>query len=165
MLGEDLLRTWLLLGLPACVLLGALILLMVNRNPRLMLQDYPKDVQAAVPAKTVTERRETLYWSIPFWLVFVGVPVAAAITVKMAGGSLLMMGLAAFGVGMLINLFDWLVLDWLIFCTLTPDFVVIPGTTGFAGYKDYGMHFRGFLIGTTIFAIISALIAAIVFFV
>lgn len=163
--GADLLRLSLLLGLPACVLLGALILLMVSRNPRLMLQDYPKDVQAAVPGKTPTERRQTLYWSVPFWLVFLGFPLAAALTVKMAQGSLLMIGVAAFSVGMLVNLFDWLVLDWLIFCTLTPAFVVIPGTAGFAGYKDYGMHFRGFLIGTVIFAAISAIIAAVVFLV
>jgi len=35
------------------------------------------------------------------------------------------------------------VLDWLIFVTIQPDFVVIPGTEGLAGYKDYGFHFLG----------------------
>jgi hypothetical protein len=161
----DLLRTALLFGLPACVLLAAIILLMVSGNPRLMLQDYPKDVQAAVPPKTAQERRQTLYWAIPFWLVLLGFPTAAAVSTKMAGGGLLAIILAAFGVGLVVNLFDWLVLDWLVFCTWTPRFAVIPGTAGFVGYKDYGMHFRGFLIGMAISAILGVVVGTIVYFV
>ena len=42
----------LLYGLLLSVLFSAMILSMVLVNPRLMLQDYPKDVQAAVPPKT-----------------------------------------------------------------------------------------------------------------
>ena len=37
---------------------------------------------------------------------------------------------------------DLLVLDWLVFVTIQPDFVVIPGTEGLASYKDYWFHFR-----------------------
>ena len=37
---------------------------------------------------------------------------------------------------------DLLILDWLIFCTITPSFAVYPGTEGFAGYKDYGFHLK-----------------------
>jgi tetrahydromethanopterin S-methyltransferase subunit B len=58
--------------------------------------------------------------------------------------------------------FDLLILDWLMFCTWTPQFVVLPGTEGMAGYKDYGLHFRGFLIGLLIVAVISAIVTAIV---
>jgi hypothetical protein len=45
------------------------------------------------------------------------------------------------------NVVDWLILDWFMFCTLTPRLVVIPGSEGLAAYKDYGFHFRGFLHG------------------
>lgn len=161
----DVVRIALLFALPACVLFAGIILLMVSGNPRLMLQDYPKDVQAAVPPKTAQEKRQTLYWAIPFWLVLLGFPTAAAVATKTAGGGLLEIILAAFGVGLIVNLFDWLVLDWLIFCTWTPRFAVIPGTTGFAGYKDYGMHFRGFLIGTVVSVILGVVIGIIVYFV
>jgi energy-converting hydrogenase Eha subunit B len=54
------------------------------------------------------------------------------------------------------NIVDLLILDWLIFCTLTPKFMILPGTEGMAGYKDYGFHFRGFLIGCII-CLVSAL--------
>jgi len=62
----------------------------------------------------------------------------------------------------LFNLVDWLVLDWLIICTITPKFVVLPGTQGMAGYKNYAMHFRGFLIGTALSVIIGLIVAAII---
>lgn len=161
----DILRTSLLFALPACVLFAGIILLMVSGNPRLMLQDYPKDVQAAVPPKTAQEKRQTTYWAIPFWLVLLGFPTAAAVATKLAGGDLLAIILAAFGVGLIVNLFDWLVLDWLVFCTWTPSFAVIPGTAGFAGYKDYGLHFRGFLIGTALSVILGVVIGTSVYFV
>jgi hypothetical protein len=97
--------------------------------------------------------------------VLLGFPTAAAVATKLAGGDLLAIILAAFGVGLVVNLFDWLVLDWLIFCTWTPSFAVIPGTAGFAGYKDYGMHFRGFLIGTALSVVLGVVIGSIVYFV
>jgi hypothetical protein len=38
------------------------------------------------------------------------------------------------------------VIDWFIFVTIQPDFVVISGTAGVAGYKGYWAHFAvGFL--------------------
>jgi hypothetical protein len=54
------------------------------------------------------------------------------------------------------------ILDWLIFCTLTPKFAILPGTEGLAGYKNYAMHFKGFLIGTALSVIVSLLIAGII---
>ncbi|GAG17037.1 unnamed protein product, partial [marine sediment metagenome] len=58
--------------------------------------------------------------------------------------------LAAFANSALILFFfavwDLLILDWLIFVTIRPDFIVIPGTEGLAGYKHYFFHFKvGFL--------------------
>jgi hypothetical protein len=69
----------------------------------------------------------------------------------------------AFGVAFVFNLADWLILDWLIFCFLTPGFVVIPGSEGAEGYKNYWFHFRGFLIGTVFSAVLGLITGAIVF--
>jgi len=38
--------------------------------------------------------------------------------------------LYAFGVAFAFNLWDWLILDWLVFCTITPKQFVIPGSEG-----------------------------------
>jgi hypothetical protein len=91
----DILRTVLLFGLPACALFAGIILLMASGNPRLMLQDYPKDMQVAAPPKTAQEKRQTAYWAIPFWLVLLGFPTAAAVATKLAGRDLLAIILAA----------------------------------------------------------------------
>jgi hypothetical protein len=39
---------------------------------------------------------------------------------------------------------------------------VLPGTEGMAGYRNYGFHFRGFLIGIPIVLAGSVLCAVIV---
>ena len=57
------------------------------------------------------------------------------------------------------NLLDWLVLDWLIVVAIRPSFIILPGTEGMAGYRDYGFHFRGFLIGMLITFITSIVVA------
>ena len=154
----------LLYGLLLSVLFAAIVLAMGLVNPRFKLQDYPKDIQAVVPPKTAAEKRQTLYWGLPFWVFLLGCPSLAALSVKAANGSFLEIFVAAFGVLFLSNLVDWLILDWLIFCTITPTFVVLPGTEGMAGYKNYGMHFRGFLIGTVLAILIGLIISAILVF-
>lgn len=60
------------------------------------------------------------------------------------------------------NLWDLLVVDWLIGCTITPKFIILPGTEGAAGYKNYAFHFRGFLIGTVISIVVGLIVAAVV---
>ncbi len=42
---------------------------------------------------------------------------------------------------------------------------IIPGTEGMAGYKNYAMHFREFLVGTMVSAGMSVLIAILVMYV
>jgi hypothetical protein len=148
----------LLYGLLASLILSAIIFAMSWVNPRLMLRSYPKDVQAAVPPQTAAEKRQTLFWGIPFWLGLLGFPMAAAFAAKAAHSGLLEIFLSAAGVILLFNLFDWLIVDWLIVCTITPRFMVLPGTEGMAGYKNYGMHFRGFLIGAVLAALLGFLI-------
>jgi hypothetical protein len=160
----NLLSTIFIYGLVLSLGFSALLLAMVRVNPRLMLQDYPKDIQAAVSPKTPEEKRQTLYWALPLWVLMLGCPTAAALWAKAAHLGFLSVFLGAFGVAFLANLVDWLILDWLIFCTITPKFVVIPGTEGMAGYKNYSMHFKGFLIGTVVSVVIGLVIAILVVF-
>jgi len=46
-------------------------------------------------------------------------------------------------------MWDLLILDWLIFVTIQPSFIVIPGPEGMAGYKDYWFHFKVSFLGLT----------------
>lgn len=69
--------------------------------------------------------------------------------------------LHTFGILMIFNLVDLLIIDWLIFCWITPRFVVIPSTAGMKGYKDYKFHLRGAIVATHILAIVSLFLAGI----
>jgi cation transport ATPase len=67
----------------------------------------------------------------------------------------------AFVVVLVFNLVDLLLVDWLVLCTFTPRAFVLPGTEGMAGYKNYWRHFRGFLIGMVVSAVLATIAAAI----
>jgi len=43
---------------------------------------------------------------------------------------------------LLVSMFDLLVLDLWMFYTWTPKFLVLPGTEGMAGYKNYRPHLK-----------------------
>lgn len=160
----NLLSTILLYGLVLTALVCVVLFAIGLVNPRSMLQKYPKDIQAAVPPKTAAEKRQMFYWLVPLFGSMVGCPTLAAVVIKASDTSFLALFLAAFGVIFLFNLIDWLILDWLVFCTITPTFLVLAGTEGMAGYKDYAMHFRGFLHGTVFSGVLGFIIAGIIWF-
>ena len=98
-------------------------------------------------------------------MIFViGVPLISSWTLKRHDpehATFVAFFLNAFGVVFTFNVFD-LLLDFVL-VWVSPNFVVIPGTEGIAGHKDYSYHFRGFLAGTVGSAVIGLLIAAVVF--
>jgi hypothetical protein len=152
-------------GLILSAIATIFILITMRLKPRVWLQDYPDDVQALVPPKTEEEKRLSLVLGIPFLILLFAVPFISTLALKsrhQEDVSFFLLATNAFGVAFVFNVIDWLVLDWLMFCTITPQFVVIPGTEGAAGYKDYWFHFRGFLIGTVFSAVAGLVIGAIV---
>ena len=139
----------------------------MHLNPRVWLGDYPKEIQDKVPPKTQEEKKLSWVLGVPFLVLLIAVPFVSSLALKhesRGSVSLLMLFLNAFGVASVFNLVDWLFLDWVVFCTITPKFLVIPGTEGMAGYKNYLYHFRGFLIGTVTSAVAGLIIAGLVSF-
>jgi hypothetical protein len=137
----------------------------LNINPRLFLQDYPEDIQRAVPQKSQEERRLSILLGAPFLLLLFAGPLISTLSLKHQGGgelTFLSASSHAFGIVFIFNLVDWLILDWLIFCTITPSFLVIPDTEGMAGYKDYTFHFRAFIVGTVLSIVAGCIIGALV---
>ena len=62
------------------------------------------------------------------------------------------------------NAVDLLILDWLLFATINPKWMSMPGTHGDPAYKEYKSHFIGFLIGTVISTVLAGVIALIFYF-
>ena len=62
------------------------------------------------------------------------------------------------------NTFDLIILDWLFFCTIRPRTMILPGTEGMAGYRNYRFHFIGFLKGLG-FTLVGSLLIAVLWMV
>jgi hypothetical protein len=139
------------------------LILALWENPRIFLHDYPPKIQEKVPKNTKVERRHSYVFGIPFMLLLLFGSFFSTLSLKEHGNiPFLALWLNATGVVWVFNIVDWLILDWLMFCTLTPRFVVIPGSEGMAEYKDYRFHFRGFLKGTALSIFGGLIIAGIV---
>ena len=138
---------------------------LVLYNPRLMMQDYPPAIKAVLPPKTEQEKKLSIWLGIPFLLLLLIFPIYATFIFQAQSqgtAGFLQLALYGFGITFAFNLWDWLVLDWLIFCSLTPKQFVIPGSEGHPAYKDYAFHFRGFLIGTVLSLVLGLIAAGIV---
>jgi hypothetical protein len=138
---------------------------LVLYNPRLMLQDYPPAIKQIVPPKTDRERKLSIWLGLPFLLILLLYPIYATFMFQShnAGqAGFASLWLYAFGIAFAFNLWDWLILDWLVFCAITPKAFVIPGSEGHPAYKDYFFHFRGFLIGSVFSAVMGLIASGIV---
>lgn len=145
-------------------LLGSLALLLIALNgPRLMLEDYPKQISQAVAPKTKAERQRLNWVGIPFVAILVGFPLLVGlIQARQDHADFWTIMRIVWGLMLFFNVYDLLVIDWLIVCFITPKIVVIPGTEGNLGYKNYWFHFIGFLKGTGITFLISSLISLLI---
>ena len=165
MLGQVMAARILIDGGNLTAIVGVVLVGMLYLNPRIALSDYPADVRAAVPPRTKKELQLGILISIPLLLVFVAVPLYSVWLVKQDSGGTLTYGMAVatiFGEYFLVSMFDLLVLDLWMFYTWTPKFLVLPGTEGLAGYKDYRPHLKAQLTkGTLLLAVFSAVLALV----
>ena len=144
------------------------LVLMLYFKPRMALSDYPEDVKAAVPPRTKEELRAGIILSIPLLILFIAYPLYSVWRVEFMLGYEIPYWMAfavIFCEYFIVSMFDLIVLDLLMFYTWTPKFLVLPGTEGFAGYKDYRPHLKAQLItGNILIAGFAALLALIPIF-
>lgn len=136
-------------GLILSGVLGALLLGILWANPEILLHDYPPDIRAKWGS--MTSRTKVQRWIAAAVLLSatVAVVVVSMTTTRdfdvrqLSFGAAFLYFAVMFGT---FNVVDWLAIDWgLVY--LQPAFVILPGTKGLAGYRNYRFHFRGFLIG------------------
>jgi hypothetical protein len=151
-------------GLLLSAVLFALLLVVLRANPEIMLNDYPPDIKAKWGPMRERTKRQRAFVAAIFAVVIVAIvawslnAVPGLVTREVTFGVAFIHFAVMFGT---FNVLDWSVLDWgLVYWQ--PRFVVLPGTEGMAGYRNYGFHFRGFLIGIPIVLAGSVLCAVIV---
>jgi hypothetical protein len=140
----------LFIGAILSLLLVALMLGSLAVAPDLWVNDYPPDIRAKYGPKSARAKRFTPYFSLLFFAIVIGVLAFSLLRLRIVAEdplNFLSAFLTAFLVLFTFNLVDLLVIDWLIFVTLQPSVIILPGTEDMAGYKDYRFHFVGFLKG------------------
>jgi hypothetical protein len=140
-------------------------------NPEIWLPDYPPDIRERFGPMSERAKRQRRLVGIPVFLLLAGVLILSSFRLAQIGSEPVFFSifLGTFVVLLVFNAVDLLILDWLIFVTLRPKIVVLPGTEGAEGYGDYGFHFRAFLrglagsfVGSLVVAGIATAIIAIV---
>ena len=118
-------------------------------NPEIWLPDYPPDIRERFGPMSERAKRQRRLVGIPVFLLLAGVLVLSSVRLAQIGSESIFFSVC-FGTFVVLVVFsavDLLILDWLVFVTLRPKIVVLPGTEGAKGYGDYGFHFRAFLKG------------------
>ena len=156
-------------SLAAILLVLYLLPIMRFLSPRIWaFSDYPKVITEAVEPQTKKERRIALVTGFPFIFLMLVYPlISTTIFESTSGGtiSLLDAFLNTFGVLMIGNLADYLLLDMIIVGTWTPDWVIIPRTESMreTAYKDFRVeHSKGHVYGTIGMVVLSLIVALIV---
>lgn len=126
-------------------------------NPRLWLHRMPPEVRSKVPEKTPAERKRFIGVALPFLLLLFVYPI---MYVTKTGANLWtdLWILMAFFAGF--ALWDTLVLDLLIFCKITPRFIIIPGTRR-EDYSNMKYHLMSGTKGMVVSVVFSGLVALI----
>ncbi|WP_106767423.1 hypothetical protein [Paenibacillus faecalis] len=130
-------------------------------NPRVWLQDYPMDIQQMALPQTPSEKKKLRVIG-SFTFLFALVPFVISL---MLDGDQITYWETFFHFYIVFSIVsfaaDLIILDWIVFCLITPKFIIIPGTEGAKGYKDYMFHFIGFLKGAVILGVFSLILAGL----
>ena len=156
--------TSLLLGLIWSGLWMVFIYVIMKCFPWEMLHDYPEDVRKAstLPEPSRRQKRNAKIFSgIGSIIIFGALILFGLLRFHAERADFRTLFCFLFIIAMSWNVIDLLVMDWLIICTITPKWVVIEGTEGCRGYKDYMYHFKGFLIGCVYTTIMAVMIAGV----
>ena len=129
----------------------------------MFVDDYPPDIQQRYGPMSPRAARLRPYVAALLLTAILVVPILGLFTLQADIEYVPFLPALAFsGITLLVfNIFDLIILDWLFFCTIQPRSMVLPGTEGMAGYRDYRFHFIGFLKGLGFSAVGGLLIAVL----
>jgi hypothetical protein len=133
-------------------------------NPEIWLSDYPADIRKKYGPVSEKTYREKRWLSLAVFLVLLGISAASVVQLPRPTGdqaTFVPVFLNLYIIFMVFNLVDLLAFDWLIGVIIRPKFLILRGTEGSEGYRDYGFHFRGFLKGTLISLVTSLILAGV----
>ena len=154
---------WIIELLILFLLFTLMIVPAVLKNPISMSHDYPKDIyikaQELGLVKDSQNRSSKKFWiKRLIALALLGIIFGLVVYYFNGADSFVKGALYTYLLWAAANWYDCIVIDWIWFCHSKR--VVIPGTEGMKGYKDYKFHAIGSLKGM-ILGIPAALVAGI----
>lgn len=145
-------------------LLTALFLALFLISPASWVNDYPPDIREKFGEMDAAARRWRSIAAIPTLVIMLGVPiwsVTRLVALAGPGVAFWQVAFSVFIVATTFNLIDLVILDWLIFVTWQPRRIVLPGTEGMAGYKDFRFHLEASLKGQIGIVAVSLVFAGV----
>jgi hypothetical protein len=129
--------------------------------PDMWVGDYPPDIKEKFGPMSARASRIRPFVATLFLVLVLAIPLIGLSFLHSSVENIRFLPALVFSVTVLLvfNVFDLLVLDWLFFCTIQPRPMVLPGTEGMLGYRDYRFHFKGFLKGLA-FCLVGGLTVA-----
>ena len=131
-----------------------------------MVHEYPEDIREKTTLQEPTElqkKQTKLYGGMASIALFLILALFPVIYYRSTPEAFLQVLLYTWIIAFTWNVMDLFIMDWLLVCTITPDWLVLPGTKGCKGYKDYRFHFIGFLQGCIYISLTALIMAGIAF--
>ena len=151
----------------AAVVNGTLLLMMLTISPRVWgYADYSEAIKAKIPPQTEREKRLAMIIGLPWMLFTFGFPIFSGYALKAKLGGVIPFWTAflnMFALTFLATVGDLVILDWLIVNTITPKFVIIPGTEK-ADYEDFSHHYKAHVRAVVPLVLLCITFAAIVWY-
>jgi hypothetical protein len=112
---------------------------------------------------TPSEKRQQIVLGILVWGYALGglFYFSAQLAARSGQAAFLPLFLSTYLVFEIVNLFDLLVIDYLVLLVLKPKSLFIPGALALVQEQGFGFHFKGFLKGSVLGVVISAVSALI----
>jgi hypothetical protein len=157
------LNSALVCGVVLSVVLTVIMIISASIAPDMWVGDYPPDIKERFGPMSDRASRIRPYVAAVFFLALLTIPLIGLFSLQSTLRPISFLAALAFSslVLLVFNVFDLLVLDWLLFCTIQPRPMVLAGTEGMAAYRDYRFHFVGFLKGLGFCAVGGIVIASI----
>lgn len=128
------------------------------------VHSYPPAIRERYGPKSQRGQRVTRVTAVLIGVGMAGVLTALLLSVRSGTGEPLdfLTALAAAEIALMtFNLYDLVVLDWLVFNAWRPAMVVLPGTEDMPEYRDWRFHLAGFGKGVLIVTALSLVTATV----
>jgi hypothetical protein len=157
-----LLKSAFLYGLGLSLVLTSMMVLGGAVAFDMFVGDYPPDIRQKYGPMSPRAARLRPFVAALFFITVLVIPLFGLNASRLQWGNIPFIPAFTFSaVALLVfNIYDLIILDWLFLCTIQPRLMVLPGTEGMPGYRDYRFHFIGFLKGMG-FCTVGALVIAV----